>query len=74
MHYCGLNLNIVTNKVEKKLPPLNFITMIRASEYDLTAISPILPQLANHVLFVYKTYCDKLLNKQLNNIVIFINS
>lgn len=65
MYYCGVKLHVVANQVEKKLPFPNFISMTKASENDLTAIRPILPQLANHAIFADKAYCDKPLNEQL---------
>lgn len=65
MFYYGVKLHMVVAQVEKKLPFPNFISVTKASENDLTAIRPILPQLVNHAIFADKAYCDKPLNEQL---------
>lgn len=65
IYYHGVKLHLVANRVERKLPFPHFASITPASENDLTAIRPILPQLANHAIFADKAYCDKGLNEQL---------
>jgi Transposase DDE domain len=65
LYYFGVKLHTVAFSRKKKLPLPEFMSITPASENDLMAIHPILPQLVNRALFADKAYCDKNLNDQL---------
>ncbi|HEY6435946.1 MAG TPA: transposase [Ignavibacteriaceae bacterium] len=65
VYYHGVKMHTVVQKVEKKLPLIDFISITPASENDLTAFKPILPQLVNKAVFADKAYVDRPLNEQL---------
>jgi len=65
VYYYGVKLHTVAFKVPKRLPLLHFLSLTPASENDLSAIRPILPQLAGCAIFADKAYCDAPLNEQL---------
>lgn len=64
-YYYGLKMHTIARKVKKKLPLISFISITAASENDLSALRPILPQLAGKAIFADKAYTDSTLNKQL---------
>jgi hypothetical protein len=65
LYYFGVKLHTVAFSRKKKLPLPEFMSITPASENDLMAIHPILPQLVNRAIFADKAYCDKNLNDQL---------
>lgn len=65
LYYFGVKLHTVAFSRKKKLPLPEFMSITPASENDLRAIHPILPQLVNRAIFADKAYCDKELNEQL---------
>jgi len=65
MHYYGVKLHIVANAAQGTLPRPEFIGITPASHHDLTALRPLLPQLAGRALVGDKIYADKPLNKRL---------
>lgn len=64
VYYHGVKMHTVAQKVEKRLPLIAFISITPASENDLTAFKPILPQLTDKAVFADKAYADKALNRQ----------
>jgi hypothetical protein len=65
IYYFGVKLHFVAFRRVKRLPLPEFISLTSASEFDLTALKPILPKLANRAIFADKAYADKSLNEQL---------
>ena len=65
IYYFGVKLHAVAFPMPKTLPFPELIGMTPASENDLTAIRPILPQLAGKAIFADKAYVDHSLNEQL---------
>jgi len=65
MYYYGVKLHAVAFKVPKRLPFLHFLSLTPASENDLTALRPMLPQLSHCAIFADKAYCDVPLQEQL---------
>lgn len=63
--YYGVKMHTVAKRVTKKLPLLDFISITKASENDLTAVRPILNQLVDKSIFADKAYSDIPLNIQL---------
>jgi Transposase DDE domain len=63
--YYGVKMHTVAKKVTKKLPLVDFISITKASENDLTAVKPIFNQLTDKAIFADKAYCDIPLNEQL---------
>jgi Transposase DDE domain len=63
--YYGVKMHTLAKKVTKKLPLIDFISITKASENDLTAFRPILNKLINKSIFADKAYCDIPLNQQL---------
>lgn len=64
-YYYGVKMHTVAKKVTKKLPLIDFISITKASENDLTAFRPILERMFNKSIFADKAYSDKPLNEQL---------
>ena len=64
-YYYGVKMHTVAKKVTKKLPLIDFISITKASENDLTAFRPILERMFNKSIFADKAYCDIPLNEQL---------
>lgn len=65
IYYFGVKLHFVAFRRVKKLPLPEFISLTNASEFDLTALKPIVSKLTNRAIFADKAYADKLLNEQL---------
>lgn len=65
IYYFGVKLHVVAFQRPKQLPLPEFISITAASEPDLMALKPILPQLMNRAIFADKAYADKPLNEQL---------
>jgi Transposase DDE domain len=65
IYYFGVKLHIVAFQRPKKLPLPEFLSVTSASEFDLTALRPILPKLVNRAIFADKAYADQPLNEQL---------
>lgn len=65
IYYYGVKMHTVAKKVTKKLPLIDFISITKASENDLTAFRPILEKLFNKSIFADKAYSDLPLNEQL---------
>ena len=65
MHYYGIKLHLVASRVPGSLPIPSLIGITPASTHDLTALKPVLPQLAGQAIFADKAYADKPLNEQL---------
>jgi hypothetical protein len=65
IYYYGVKMHTVAFRVPKGLPFLHFLSLTQASENDLTALRPILPQLAACAIFADKAYVDAPLNQQL---------
>jgi len=65
MHYYGVKLHVIAKQVPQALPTPEFVGVTPASTHDLTAVRPILPQLAGRALFGDKIYADKPLNEYL---------
>lgn len=63
--YYGVKMHTVANKVTKKLPLINFISITPASFNDLIAFKPILPQLVGYEIYADKAYSDLPLNQEL---------
>jgi hypothetical protein len=63
--YYGVKMHTVAKRVTKKLPLIDFISITKASENDLTAVKPILNNLVDKAIFADKAYCDIPLNIQL---------
>jgi hypothetical protein len=65
VYYFGVKLHILAFQRPKRLPLPEYISITPASENDLTAIRPILPQIVNKAIFGDKAYSDKPLNERL---------
>lgn len=65
LYYFGVKLHTVAFSRTKQVPLPEFMSITPASENDLMAIYPILPQLQNRAIFADKAYTDKELNKTL---------
>lgn len=63
--YYGVKMHTVANKVTKKLPLINFISITPASFNDLIAFKPILPQLVGYEIYADKAYSDLPLHQEL---------
>ena len=63
--YYGVKMHTVANKVTKKLPLINFISITPASFNDLIAFKPILSQLVGYEIYADKAYSDLPLNQEL---------
>ena len=64
-HYYGVKLHVIAKQAPQALPIPEFVGVTPASTHDLTAVRPILHQLAGKVLFGDKIYADKPLNEDL---------
>jgi hypothetical protein len=65
LYYYGVKMHMVARKVEKKVPLMDFVSITPASENDLTALRPILPNLEGKAIFADKAYADIPLNQEL---------
>lgn len=65
LFYYGVKMHAVAIKVYEKIPLIDFISITKASESDLTALRPILPKLEGKSIFADKAYSDIPLNEQL---------
>lgn len=65
MHYYGVKLHVVASPKPGTLPVPEYIGLTPASAHDLTALRPLLPQLAGKALFGDKIYADLPLNERL---------
>ena len=65
MHYYGVKMHLVANRVPSSLPIPSLIGITPASTHDLTALKPVLPQLAGQAIFADKAYVDGPLNEEL---------
>ncbi len=65
MHYYGVKMHLVANRVPGSLPIPELIGITPASTHDLTALKPVLPQLAGQAIFADKAYADGPLNEEL---------
>lgn len=54
MFYCGVKLHLIANKVDKKIPFPNFVSVTSASENDSMAIGHVLSQLNNHTIVLIR--------------------
>ena len=65
IYYWGVKLHVVAFRRPKKLPLPEFLSVTPASEFDLTALRPILPQMVDRTIFADKAYADQPLNEQI---------
>lgn len=65
IYYFGVKAHIIAFQRPKRLPLPEFISITAASEFDLTALKPILSKLVDRAIFADKAYADKPLNEQL---------
>ena len=64
MHYYGVKMHLVANRVPGSLPIPELIGITPASTHDLRALKPVLPQVAGQSIFADKAYADGPLMKR----------
>ena len=64
-HYYGIKLHVVASRVAGCLPIPTLMGITPASTHDLTALRPVLSQLAGQAVFADKAYADGPLNEKL---------